>query len=165
MKRIQLCCLAHYLHFDKPASLGKILDIRHSSFGTTISQSAFKFEIGERAGATPAARNEAFMTSSGRYESSEGSNIGTAITFLLIGLGAGALVGLLMAPKTGKQLRRDLQRGYEDAKDSLGEWAEEAKDRAREVSDRVRDAANRGIEIAEDLRDRAEPLRRVIRKS
>jgi len=105
------------------------------------------------------------MTSSGRYESSEGSNIGTAITFLLIGLGAGALVGLLLAPKTGKQLRRDLQRGYEDAKDSLGEWAEEAKDRAREVSDRVRDAANRGIEIAEDLRDRTEPIRRAIRKS
>lgn len=105
------------------------------------------------------------MTSSGRYESSQGSNIGTAITFLLIGLGAGALVGLLMAPKTGKQLRRDLQRGYEDARESLGEWAEEAKDRARDVSDRVRDVANRGIEIAEDLRDRTEPLRRVIRKS
>jgi gas vesicle protein len=105
------------------------------------------------------------MTSGGRYESSQGSNIGTAITFLLIGLGAGALVGLLLAPKTGKQLRRDLQRGYEDAKDSLGEWADEAKDRVRDVSDRVRDVANRGIEIAEDLRDRAEPLRRVIRKS
>ena len=55
---------------------------------------------------------------SGRYESSDGSNIGTAITFLLIGLGAGALAGLLLAPKTGKQLRRDLQRGYEDAKDT-----------------------------------------------
>ena len=105
------------------------------------------------------------MTSSGRYESSQSSNIGTAITFLLIGLGAGALVGLLLAPKTGKQLRRDLQRGFEDAKDSLGDWAEEAKDRVRDVSDRVREATNRGIEIAEDLRDRAEPLRKVIRKS
>ncbi len=39
----------------------------------------------------------------GRYESSESSHIGTAITFLLIGLGAGALAGLLLAPKTGKQ--------------------------------------------------------------
>lgn len=105
------------------------------------------------------------MESSGRYESSQGSNIGTAITFLLIGLGAGALAGLLLAPKTGKQLRRDLQRGYEDAKDSLGDWADEAKDRVREVGDRVRDAASRGAEFAEDLRDRAEPLRRVIRKS
>ena len=104
------------------------------------------------------------MTSSGRYESSQGGNIGTAITFLLIGLGAGALVGMLFAPKTGKQLRRDLQRGYEEAKDNFGDWAEDAKERVREVSDRVRDVANRGIEMAEDLRDRSEPLRKAIRK-
>ena len=107
------------------------------------------------------------MFSTGRYESSsEGSsNIGTAITFLLIGLGAGALAGLLLAPKSGKLLRRDLQRGYEDAKDSLGDWAEEAKDRVREVGDKVRDVASRGAEFADDLREKAEPLRRVIRKS
>ena len=106
------------------------------------------------------------MGSSGRYESSEGSgHIGTAVTFLLIGLGAGALMGLLLAPKTGKQLRRDLQRGYEDAKESFGDWAEEAKDRVREAGDRVREVATRGVEIAEDLRERAEPLRKAIRKS
>jgi gas vesicle protein len=112
-----------------------------------------------------AARNEGIM-SSGRYESSEGSgNLGTAITFLLIGLGAGALMGLLLAPKTGKQLRRDLQRGYEDAKESFGDWAEEAKDRVREAGDRVREVASRGVEIAEDMRERVEPLRKAIRKS
>ena len=83
----------------------------------------------------------------GRYESSDGGKIGTAITFLLIGLGAGALIGLLMAPKTGKQLRRDLRRGYADAKESFDEWADEAKDRMREVGDRVRDAASRGAMI------------------
>jgi len=103
--------------------------------------------------------------SSGRYESSQGSNIGTAITFLLIGLGAGALAGLLLAPKTGKQMRRDLQRGYEDAKENFGDWADEAKDRVREVSDKVRDVASRGADLAEELRDRTEPLRKAIRKS
>ncbi len=103
--------------------------------------------------------------SSGRYESSQGGNVGTAITFLLIGLGAGALMGLLLAPKTGKQFRKDLQRGYEDAKDSFDDWADEAKDRAREMSDRIRDVAARGAEIAEDLRDRAEPIRKAIRRS
>ena len=51
-------------------------------------------------------KNEAFIMRIGRYESSEGSNVGTAITFLLIGLGAGALAGLLLAPKSGKALRR-----------------------------------------------------------
>jgi gas vesicle protein len=103
--------------------------------------------------------------SSGRYESSEGSTIGTAITFLLIGLGAGALAGLLLAPKTGKQLRRDLKRGYDDAKDSLEDWADDAKDRVRGVSDRVRDVANRGAQLADDLRDKVEPLRRAINRS
>jgi gas vesicle protein len=106
------------------------------------------------------------MRTSGRYESSENSsNIGTAVTFLLIGLGAGALMGLMFAPKPGKQFRRDLQRGYEDAKDNFGDWADEAKDRVREVSDRVRDAASRGAELAEELRDRAEPIRKAMRRS
>jgi len=101
------------------------------------------------------------------YES-EGSHVGTAVTFLLIGLGAGALAGLLLAPKTGKQLRRDLKRGYDDARDTVEDWAEEAKDRVREAGDRVRevtdkvkDVASRGAEIAEDLR---EPLRRAINR-
>jgi gas vesicle protein len=101
----------------------------------------------------------------GRYESSESSHIGTAITFLLIGLGAGALAGLLLAPKSGKQTRRDLQRGFEDAKDTLGDWAETAKDRVREAGDRVRDVASKGVDLADDLREKVEPLRRAINRS
>jgi gas vesicle protein len=100
----------------------------------------------------------------GKYESSDGSNVGTAITFLLIGLGAGALAGLLLAPKAGKQLRRDLKRGYEDARDRIDDWADEAKDKVREAGDRVRDVASRGAEIADDLRDKVEPLRRAINR-
>src|SRR5256885_16976038 len=101
----------------------------------------------------------------GRYESSESSNVGTAITFLLIGLGAGALTGLLLAPKTGKQLRRDLKRGYEDARETLDDWTEEAKDRVRDAKERVRDVADRGAEIAEGLRGKVEPLRRAVKRS
>jgi gas vesicle protein len=101
----------------------------------------------------------------GRYESSEEGNVGTAVTFLLIGLGAGALLGLLLAPKTGKALRRDLQRGYEDAKDTLGDWADEAKEHINDASERLRDVASRGAEIAGDLRDKVEPLRRAINRS
>jgi gas vesicle protein len=112
----------------------------------------------------------------GRYEASEDGSVGTAITFFMIGLGAGALAGLLLAPKSGKQLRRDLRRGYEDARETLGEWSDEAreriqdaKDRVHEAGDRVRDAASRGVEIAEELRDTArekvEPLRRAVNRS
>ena len=104
----------------------------------------------------------------GRYESSEGNNVGTAITFFLIGLGAGALAALALAPKTGKQFRRDLRRGYDDAKDTLEDWTEEAKDRVRDAKERVRDVAERGADLAEDLRDvareKVEPLRKIVNR-
>jgi gas vesicle protein len=104
------------------------------------------------------------IMSSGRYESSDNTTIGTAVTFLLIGIGAGALAALVLAPKTGKQFRRDLKRGYEDAKGTLQDWTEEAKDRARDVKERVRDVAERGAGFADDLREKAEPLRRAMNR-
>lgn len=91
----------------------------------------------------------------GKYESS--GQVGTAITFLLIGLGAGAVVGMLFAPKTGRQIRRDLRRGYESARDTFEDWKETARDLAE-------DAVERGSEFAEDLRDRVRPLARGIRR-
>jgi len=119
------------------------------------------------------AKKEVFFMRIGSYESSESSNVGTAVTFLLIGLGAGALAGLLLAPKSGKLLRRDLKRGYDDAVDTVGDWADEAKDRVREAGDKVRDVASRSADLAADLgndlrdavREKAEPLRRAINRS
>jgi gas vesicle protein len=94
----------------------------------------------------------------GKYESSEStSQIGTAVTFLLIGLGAGALTALLLAPKSGKQLRKDIRRKYEDAKDSFDEWKDEAKEA-------VEEARERGAELAEDLRERVAPLAKNLRR-
>jgi gas vesicle protein len=93
----------------------------------------------------------------GRYEPDQGSRVGTAITFLLIGLGAGAVVGMLFAPKAGKQMRRDLRRGYEQARDTIDDWKDTARDFAEEAIDR-------GSEFAEDLRDRVKPLARGIRR-
>src|ERR1700733_10153998 len=102
--------------------------------------------------------------STGSYESSEGTSVATAVTFLLIGLGAGALVALALAPKTGKQFRKDLKRGYNDARETLEDWTEEAKDRVRDVKERARDAAERGANLADDLREHVEPLRRAMNR-
>lgn len=93
----------------------------------------------------------------GTYESSDKSTAGTAITFLLIGLGAGALVALLLAPQSGKQLRRDLRRKYEGARDAVEDFRDEAKER-------MEDAMGRGSEWVETARERVEPLRATIRK-
>jgi gas vesicle protein len=92
----------------------------------------------------------------GRYES--GSNVGTAITFLLIGLGAGAVVGMLFAPKTGRQMRKDLRRGYENARETFDDWKDTARDFAEE-------AMERGSDLADDLKERVRPLARGIRRS
>jgi len=98
------------------------------------------------------------MRSEGRYEESEHSGtVGTAITFLLIGLGAGALIGMMFAPKTGKQIRKDLRRKYEDARETLDDWKEQATKVAEE-------AFERGSELAEDLRDRVTPLKKAVRR-
>jgi gas vesicle protein len=94
----------------------------------------------------------------GKYEASEGSGVSTAITFLLIGLGAGALTALLLAPKGGKQMRRDLRKKYESARETLDDWTEEARDKAEEVMDR-------GSEIADELRDRVKPIAKAMRRS
>jgi gas vesicle protein len=91
----------------------------------------------------------------GRYESS--GNVGTAITFLLIGLGAGAVVGMLFAPKAGRQMRKDLRKGYDTARETLDDWKDSAKDFAE-------DAIERGSDFADDLRDRVKPLAKAIRR-
>ena len=91
----------------------------------------------------------------GKYESS--GNVGTAITFLLIGLGAGAVIGMLFAPKAGRQMRRDLRRGYENARETFDDWKESARDFAEE-------AMERGSDIADDLKERVRPLARGIRR-
>jgi len=90
----------------------------------------------------------------GKYE---GSDFGTSLTFLLIGLGVGAAVGLLLAPKTGKQLRKDIRRSYDDALDTISDWTDEARERFEE-------AVEKGADFTEELRAKAEPLGRVLRR-
>ena len=94
----------------------------------------------------------------GKYAKSDSSNISTAITFLLIGLGVGAAAGMLLAPKAGKQLRKDLRRSYDDALDTISEWTDEAKDRFDE-------ALEKGADFTEELRAKAEPLGQILRRS
>jgi|SRR5690242_10087697 len=94
---------------------------------------------------------------SGSYESSDKSSVGMAVTFLLIGLGAGALTALLLAPATGKQFRRDLRRRFDEAKDAMGDFADEAKDR-------INDVVERSSDWVDTARERVEPLRQAVRK-
>jgi gas vesicle protein len=93
----------------------------------------------------------------GKYESS-GGTVSTAVTFLLIGLGVGAAVGLLLAPKPGRQLRKDLRRSYDDALETASDWRDEVKDRFEEV-------VKKGGDFADEVRAKAEPLSDLLRRS
>jgi len=77
----------------------------------------------------------------GLYRGSEsGSRVGTAITFLFIGLGVGAITALLFAPQTGEKTRKVIRRKYEDALDTVEDWADEASDMWEKGVDYAKDA-------------------------
>ena len=81
-------------------------------------------------------------------------NYAAALGFMAIGLGLGALAGLLTAPKSGKQLRKDVQRKYEGARDAV-----------ETLGKRAGDLWERGEELAEVARQKAEPVTRVFRRA
>ena len=93
----------------------------------------------------------------GKYESSD-SGAGTAVAFLLIGLGVGAALGLLLAPKTGRQLRKDLRRSYDDALETVSDWTDDARGK-------IKDAFDKGADLADELRSKAEPIGDYLRRS
>jgi gas vesicle protein len=97
------------------------------------------------------------MRSENKRSESEGVSIATALTFLLVGLGAGALVGMMYATKPGKQFRKDLRRKLDDARETLDDW----KDQAMEVAE---EAIDRGSDLADDLRDRVAPIAKNLRR-
>ncbi len=87
----------------------------------------------------------------GEYQPSERSSLGIALTFLFIGLGAGALSALLFAPRSGRQMRRLLRRKYEDAKDVFDDW-----------SDQAGDVIERGAGWAKDAKDWAKDAKEKV---
>jgi|SRR3954466_9300064 gas vesicle protein len=84
------------------------------------------------------------MARFGLYERSEGgSQAGTALAFLFIGLGIGALSALLFAPQSGEKTRKLIRRKYENALDTVEDW-----------SDQAGDVWEKSVDYAKDTRDR-----------
>ncbi|MFZ0795023.1 MAG: YtxH domain-containing protein [Candidatus Korobacteraceae bacterium] len=88
----------------------------------------------------------------GDYRSSE-NNITLGLTMLCVGLALGALTALLLAPKTGKQMRRTLRRKYEGARDTMEDLSEQASD-----------WVDKGSDWAEKAKQRVAPLSKPFRK-
>jgi gas vesicle protein len=85
---------------------------------------------------------------SGEYHES-----GSGLIMLFIGLAAGALIALLLAPQTGKQMRKTLRRKYEDARDAV-----------EDISDQASDWIDKGSDLADKAKSKVAPLTKQFRR-
>jgi gas vesicle protein len=70
-------------------------------------------------------------------------NVGSKVTYFLVGLGVGALVGVLFAPKSGEDTRDFLSNKADEGRDFAQRKARELRERADELIERSKDVASR----------------------
>jgi len=73
------------------------------------------------------------------------------VATFLVGVGVGAIVGLLLAPKSGKELRRLVSRKAEKGADYVSSKSKEWRDQAE-------DLVEKGFKTAEKLADRGRSI-------
>jgi gas vesicle protein len=93
-------------------------------------------------------------------------NVGSKVTYFLVGLGVGALVGILFAPKSGEETREFLSQKADEGRDFAQRKAKELRERADDLIERSKDAATRGKDSISAAVDGArEAYRREASKS
>ena len=70
-----------------------------------------------------------------------GENGGSKVSYLIVGLGLGALVGILFAPKSGEETREFLV-------EKADEGSKYAQRKARELKERAEDLVEKSKEVA-----------------
>ncbi len=66
------------------------------------------------------------------------NNIASKVTYLSVGLGIGALVGILCAPQSGEETREYLAQKTEEGKEYAQRTGRELRERAEDVVERAR---------------------------
>ncbi len=84
-------------------------------------------------------------------------NVGSKVSYFLVGLGVGALVGVLFAPKSGEDTREYLSKRADEGRDFAQRKARELRDRAddlieksKEVASRKRESISAAVEAGRD---------------
>ena len=67
-------------------------------------------------------------------------NIDSKVSYFLVGLGIGSLIGILLAPKSGEETREYLSQ-------KASEGSDYAQKKARELRERAEDLVERGKEV------------------
>jgi gas vesicle protein len=87
----------------------------------------------------------------------DNNNIGSKVSFFIVGLGVGALVGILFAPKSGEETREYLTNKAEEGKEyaqrkarELRERAEDLIERSKEIMARQKDAVSSAVEAGKE---------------
>jgi gas vesicle protein len=70
-------------------------------------------------------------------------NVGSKVSSFLVGLGVGALAGVLFARKSGEDTREYLSSKADEGKDYAQRKARELRERADELIERSKDVASR----------------------
>ena len=70
-------------------------------------------------------------------------NVGSKVSFFLVGLGIGALVGILFAPKSGEETREYLSQKADEGRDYAQRKARELRERAEDIVERGKQVATR----------------------
>ena len=85
------------------------------------------------------------------------NNVGSKVSIFLVGLGIGALVGILFAPKSGEETRDYLSSKADEGRDyaqrkarELRERAEDLIERSTEIMARQKDGVSAAVEAGKD---------------
>jgi gas vesicle protein len=83
--------------------------------------------------------------------------VGSRVSFFLVGLGIGALVGILFAPKSGEETREYLTSKADEGRDyaqkkarELRERAEDLIERSKEIMSRQKDAISTAVDAGKE---------------
>ena len=100
---------------------------------------------------------------------SEDSSNGQGVAWFLAGLGVGALIGVLYAPKSGRETREDLAQGAREgteylrvrsrqAAEQVGQMVDKGKEQVGQYVGRGREVVDRGRAQWEDFVERGKNL-------
>jgi len=84
-------------------------------------------------------------------------NAGSKFSFFLVGMGIGALLGILFAPKSGEETREYLSSKADEGRDyaqkkarELRERAEDLIERSKEIMSKQKDALSSAVEAGKE---------------
>jgi gas vesicle protein len=84
-------------------------------------------------------------------------SVGSKVSYFLVGLGIGSLLGILFAPKSGEETREYLSSKADEGRDyaqrkarELRERAEDLIERSKEIMARQKDAVNTAVEAGKE---------------